>query len=146
MQVFFYNTGMNAGRPSELNDELTFKIRKEVLNGESYKSIQEKLDIDPDTWDGWVWRDYKGFRENLNSWKKERLLKKTEALSEEILDTPHGEDTRMLSIKQKESEFIRETLGKEFYSKRNEVTGANGESINIQVVNYADTNSTQIQT
>lgn len=118
-------------RPSDLTDELTLQIRELVLQGVKYKDIQEKLDIPSNTWDAWVYKDYKDFRKDLNSWKYERLLKKSEKLSEEILDAIHigtegNYDKDLLRIKQKESEFIRETLGKNEYSKRTENTGAGG--------------------
>lgn len=118
-------------RPSDLTDELTLQIRELVLQGVKYKDIQQQLDVLPGTWDKWYYEDYKDFRKDLNSWKAERLLKKSEKLSEEILDADHlteegRYDKEMLKIKQKESEFIRESLGKDEYSKRTEQTGAKG--------------------
>lgn len=113
-------------RPSDLTTELTLQIRNLVLEGKMYKDIQAELDVLPGTWDKWYYEDYKDFRKNLQSWKAERLIKKTEKLSEEILDMNHfsvKEDsevinTDVLRVKQKESEFVRETLGKNVYSKK----------------------------
>ncbi len=122
-------------RPTDLTEEVTLKIRALVLSGVKYKDIQEQLDISDNTWDTWIYKDYKDFRKNLTSWKKERLLKKSEKLSEEILDIDHvdekgGVDTDILRVKQKESEFVRTTLGKEEgYSTRNELTGKDGEKL-----------------
>ena len=122
-------------RPTDLTEEVTLKIRALVLSGVKYKDIQETLEISDNTWDTWVYKDYKEFRKNLNSWKRERLLKKSEKLSEEILDTDHindkgGVDTDILRVKQKESEFVRNTLGKdEGYSTRQEMTGKDGEEL-----------------
>lgn len=112
-----------VGRPSTLTDELTFEIRKAVLEGKLYKTIQEELNISPNTWDQWVYVNHKDFRNNLIKWRQERLIKKAEKLSEEILDLlTEGEDgridTNLLRIKQKEAEFIRERLSKEQYSTR----------------------------
>jgi len=116
-----------------LTDELTLKIRKLVLQGVKYKEIQETLNILDNTWDTWVNKDYKDFRKNLISWKKERLTKKAEKLSEEILDMLHTNngkvDTELLRIKQKEAEFIRKTLAKDDYSERTEHTGKDGERL-----------------
>lgn len=121
-------------RPSDLTNELTLQIRELVLQGVKYKDIQQQLDVLPGTWDKWYYEDYKDFRKDLNSWKYERLLKKSEKLSEDILDADHlteeGKyDKDMLRIKQKESEFIRETLGKNEYSKRTENTGKDGKDL-----------------
>lgn len=128
-------------RPTDLTEELTLKIRAGVLKGKKYIEIQEELDIPDNTWDTWVYKDYKDFRKNLNSWKAERLIKKSESLSEEILDTVYINneghiDSNILRIKQKESEFVRSTLGKNEYSTRLEQTGADGEALVIQ---FADT-------
>jgi hypothetical protein len=105
-------------RPSDLTEELTLQIRKLVLDGFKYVDIQETLDIPANTWDAWFYKDYKDFRKNLNSWKTERLVKKSEKLSEDILDLPYlseegKPDTNILRVKQKEAEFVRSTLGKE---------------------------------
>lgn len=127
-------------RPTDLTEEVTLKIRALVLSGVKYKDIQEQLDISDNTWDTWIYKDYKDFRKNLTSWKKERLLKKSEKLSEEILDIDHvdekgGVDTDILRVKQKESEFVRTTLGKEEgYSTRNELTGKDGKEFEIKTI------------
>lgn len=81
-----------VGRPTELTDELTFKIRKLVLEGESYKNIQQILEISPDTWDGWVWRDYKGFRKLLVDLDKEKLVDTAKANLHTLLS---AEDERV---------------------------------------------------
>lgn len=127
-------------RPTDLTPELTLQIRALVLENVKYKDIQEKLEIPDNTWDAWVYKDYKDFRKNLNSWKTERLLKKSEKLSEEILDIVHinekgGVDTDILRVKQKESEFIRGTLGKEEgYSTRSELTGKDGKDFEVKTI------------
>ena len=113
----------NRGPKTELTDKLVLEIRKMVLDGKSYVEIQQELEINASTWDTWVYKNYQGFRNNLVDWNYERILNKCERLSEEILDINHytgdnGVDSRILSIKQKESEFIRSTLGKKNYSKQ----------------------------
>lgn len=137
LETILPDQGEHNGRPSLMTDELVLKIRKGVLAGQKYIDIQRDLEILPTTWDQWVYKDYEGFRQKLNDWKAERLLRKTEKLSEEILDMSHENDigkvnTDVLRVKQKESEFVRETLGKnEGYSKRIEQTGAGGKDLKI---------------
>ncbi len=127
-------------RPSDLTEELTLQIRKLVLEGVRYNQIQETLEVPSNTWDAWVYKDYKDFRKDLNSWKKERLIKKSERLSEQILDIDHFDQegkvhTDLLRVKQKESEFVRSTLGKnEGYSSRSELTGADGKDLPIPIL------------
>lgn len=131
-------------RPSDLTDELTLQIRALVLDGIMYKDIQSRLDIPDNTWDAWVYKDYKDFRKNLISWKKERLIKKSEKLSEEILDIIHIDekgkvDTDILRVKQKESEFVRGTLGKdEGYSTRSELTAKDGKDLIPETLTQED--------
>jgi hypothetical protein len=140
---------IKPGPKSELNEELSLEIRKMVLEGKSYADIRLILDINENTWDYWIYKDYQGLRVKLNEWKYERLLKKSERLSEEILDLNHlgdkGVDSKLLSIKQKESEFVRETLGKSNYAKRTEQTGKDGKdliplNINGTLLDKYDTN------
>ena len=113
----------NRGPKTKLTEKLVLEIRKMVLDGKAYVEIQQELEINDSTWDTWVYKNYQGFRNNLVDWNYERILNKCERLSEEILDINHytgdnGVDSRILSIKQKESEFIRSTLDKKHYSKQ----------------------------
>lgn len=115
---------MEAGRPSELNDELTLKIREGVLDGKEYKIIQQELGISPGTWDYWVWQDYQGFRTNLVSWKREKMVKKAEKVVDKSMDSENEK------IALDAAEFTLETLGKDDgYSKRQEHTGKGGEDL-----------------
>lgn len=129
----------DVGAPTLLTEELTLQIRKLVLQGVPYNEIQATLNIIDNTWDSWVYRDTQGFRGLLTEWKKERLIRKAEKLSDEILDADHIDEkgkfnTDVMRVKQKEAEFVRETLGKDTgYSKRNELTGKNGEALAIAV-------------
>jgi hypothetical protein len=67
-----------------------------------------------------------GVRDFMKELKKERFLLKTEKLSDEILDLKAYDNAKMLAIKQKEAEFVRETLLKdEGYTKRVETIGLN---------------------
>lgn len=101
-----------------LTEELTLKIRTLYFEGKKYIQIQEALDIKEGTWDSWVYKDYMDFRKKLREWKREMFLKKAEKVSNDILDSIHLDDDsknidkELLRIKQKESEFLRSTLGK----------------------------------
>jgi len=122
-----------------LTEETTLQIRKLVLQGKQYVEIQDELDISENTWDSWVYRDTHGFRKLLNEAKHERLIKLSEKVSKEILEASTVDEngriaTDVLRIKQKESEFIRETLGKDNYSKRSELTGKDGDAVNLGVI------------
>lgn len=115
-----------VGRPTELTEELTLKIRQGVLDNKSYIQIQQELDISPNTWDTWVYKDYNGFRADLNNWKKERMIKKAEKVVDKSMDS----DTEKIALDA--AQFTLETLGKLDYSKRTELTGKDGGSIKVK--------------
>lgn len=112
-----------VGRPTELTIELTTKIRRLVLDGWEYIKIQAELGIASGTWDHWVFTDYQGFRTALRGWKQEKMVKKAENVIDELTDS-EDED-----IRYKSASFILETLDKNNYSKRQEMTGKNGKNL-----------------
>ena len=114
------------GRPTELTEELTLKIRQGVLDNKTYIQIQQELEISPNTWDTWVYKDYDGFRTNLNNWKKERMIKKAEKVVDKSMDS----ETEKIALDA--AQFTLETLGKLDYSKRTEHTGKDGGSIVVK--------------
>lgn len=126
-----------VGRPTDI-DTLALKIRPLVLEGVSYVEIQKLLDISPNTWDTWVYKDFEGFRTNLNNWKKERMIKKAEKTIEELI---YAEDDR---VRLDASKFTLETLNKEEYSKRSELTGKDGEALTINVTSFDDRHTSPV--
>jgi len=117
----------DIGRPTELTEELTLKIRKGVLDNKSYIEIQQELDINSNTWDTWVYKDYNGFRANLNNWRKERMIKK----AEKVIDKSMDSEAEKIALDA--AQFTLETLGKMDYSKRSELTGKDGEKLTIEI-------------
>jgi len=74
-----------------------------------------------------------------NIGRRKRMLSKAEKKLDELIDS---DDVR---VSADVSKFIAKTIGKdEGYSDRTEHTGKNGESISINIVNYADNNSLPI--
>ena len=111
------------GCPTVLTDETTLKIREAVLKGIEYKRIQEDLQISAGTWDYWVWQDYQGFRANLLTWKKEKMIRKAEKVVDNSMDSENEK------IALDAAQFTLETLGKMDYSKRTELTGKDGKDL-----------------
>ena len=127
----------DVGRPSQLDDEqFLLKIRELVLQGTSELEMQKILDIPSGTWDYWKWKNYQGFADKLMTYKHERKLVLADMVSDEVLTAQavfdDKIDVQLLGQKLKESQFIRETLGKDKgYSKRIEQTGKDGEALRI---------------
>jgi hypothetical protein len=111
-----------------LQDEDTRnKIRTRYIKGQEMVQILAELEIPEGTWNSALWRN----THNLQAWfmviKREKMLYDAERVSSEILSMKtDGENAKILAIKQKEAEFIRETQGKDAgYSKRIETIGLN---------------------
>lgn len=73
-----------------------------------------------------------------------RLLKAEKVLDETLeMDTKdpvtNKTDSSLQKTKADVAKFIASTVGKSTYSTRTELTGQNGEALQIQVVNYDDT-------
>lgn len=124
------------GRPTDLTDELTLQIRRLYFEGLNWKKIQEALEIPAGTWDVWMWKDHKDFRKTIRGLEHEKMVETAKEFSKELMTIEHTSAegrvmTDILKVKQKEAEFLRETLGKADYSKRNEMTGAEGKDLSI---------------
>lgn len=137
-----------AGRPTKLTDEILTEIKNMLLDGYSEKEIIQELDIPRSTWFTWRHDNYDDFRTNVLDWRKEYKLSLADRVSEEILNTPavneEGKaDTSLMGIKQKEAQFLRETLGKDQYSKRSELTGANGKDLPTPILAGIDLTNVQ---
>lgn len=131
----------DVGRPSVLEDEqFLLKIRDLVLEGLTEEKIQQALEIPKGTWDYWKWKNYEGFQDKLMLYRQQRKLILAEAVSDEVLTMSHmnGDaiDTGVLTQKVKESQFIRETLGKNLgYSKKTESDITSGGEKLVSVIN-----------
>lgn len=107
-----------AGRPSVFEPALISQIREGILAGKTCESIKEGLPISPSTWDKWYYENYNGFRDQLEGWRRDFKVKQAEDFSTRLMQHPNEEDVEFLRLKQKESEFLRETLASKVYSKK----------------------------
>lgn len=104
-----------TGRPTELTNDLTLKIRQGVIDGKPYKQIQEELDINPNTWDTWVYKDYESFRDNLVKWRREKIFNKSEEKLAQLLDSENEDIVARVAI------HSTKTLGKEYWSEKSNI-------------------------
>lgn len=82
--------------------------------------------------------------ENIGDMKR---LRKAEKVLDTTLDmnavNEEGKvDTSLLTIQNKTAQFFAERLNKSKYSSRNELTGADGQQITLNIVNYDRTDNT----
>lgn len=147
-----------VGRPTELTDVLCSKIRVLVLDGKDYNEIRKDLGIPKGTWDTWHADNYQAFVERLAGFQKERRLMKAEQNIDEILDLDVEEpvvtmigvlkdkdgkeitkiNPNLLRIKKDISQFVAETIGKNDYSKRSELTGKDGKDLPTPILANAN--------
>ncbi len=133
-----------AGRPTELTDQVLVKIRQGVLDGKTLKEIAEQSGIEINTMYDWSAKNYMNLADKVEGWKRDRKLMLAEKNIEEILQMgtmntltrSNGEvydatDTGILRVKADISKFVAETLGKNNYAKRSELTGKNGDPVAI---------------
>ena len=108
------------------DDETKYKIRTLYLDGNTMAQIADKLSISKNTIDSAYYKNTHNFRDFMLELKKTRILLGAEQVSDEIMAQQSDGNAKILSIKQKEAEFLRETLGKDQgYSKRIETIGLN---------------------
>src|ERR1035437_7161076 len=98
---------------SILDDNTRARIRTLYLDGVDNKEIQAILGIPTGTWDNFYYLNRYAFRDFMDTCKRERFLIKAERASDSFLDIPDDSTAKMLAIKQKEAEFVRETLLKD---------------------------------
>ena len=122
----------DVGRPSLLTDELLVKIKQYILEGKTYEETANLCGIEPNTFYRWTSDNYLKLADKIEEWHAERRLGKSIKKIEELIDSE--EEKIALGA----STFFAETLGKRIYSKRIEQTGADGEKLTIQVINYGE--------
>lgn len=126
-----------AGRPTDLTQEVLRKIKESILSGNNLKETANFCGINVDTLYNWTTENYQNLSDKIEGWKRDRKVKIAEEFGERLMLMEEG-DKDILRLKQKESEFVRETLGKTVYSKRSEMTGKDGESLSFGLVGLLD--------
>lgn len=141
---------MPAGRPTELTDEALDIIKQGILDGRTLKEIAEQSEINEGTLYQWHSKNYSNLADKVEGWKRDRKLLLAERNIEEFLvmsDTNLKQvgtellpfkDPQLTRIKADISKFVSETLGKDIYSKRSELTGRDGGNIAIDITKATD--------
>lgn len=126
-----------AGRNTLLTDELVAKIKECILDNKTLKETANICGIEINTLYRWSCDNYANLSDKIEGWRRDYKLKKADENIDAILE---------LDVKDKDftktiadiSKFVKETLDKENYSKRSELTGKDGGSLIVQTVSYAD--------
>lgn len=113
------------GPSSYLTKELKNQIRECVLEGYNNQEVAERVGLDPQRLYNWRNKNYKGIKDLMEGWRRDRKLKLANENIERLLqlDLSDKDNIRVVADMTK---FVAETLGKENYSKRTENTGKDG--------------------
>ncbi len=150
-----------VGRPSDLTDELIKEIKQCILDGkdlketasyifENYANLrQEEKEKGVENYIqklyNWNCDNYLNIKDKIEGWRRDRKLMLANKNIEDILQLPIS-DKDFVKIVSDMSKFVAETLDKANYSKRNELTGKDGEDLKVNVINYGDYSSAQLPT
>lgn len=108
------------------------KIKEIVFKGGNLQSIARALKVSQSTVYNWSCYNIANFSDKYEGWRRDRKLMLAENNITEFLEMNAEGDVQRLKIKADISKFVAETLGKQNYSKRNELTGADGGAIKTQ--------------
>lgn len=117
-----------AGRPTDLTDECFGKIKKSIIDGNDLKTTANVCGIEINTLYDWSSRNYLNISDKIEGWKRDRKIMLANKNIEEILAMDKG-DRERLKVIQDTSKFVLETLDKDNYSKRSELTGKDGDNL-----------------
>ena len=136
-----------VGRPTDLTEEIQTEIKENILGGfnlkETATNIFNKLDvfknisIDKKEEElanfiqklyNWNYANYLNISDKIEQWKRDRKIMLASKNIEAILLMDMN-DKDKLKVIQDTSKFVLETLDKDTYSKRSELTGKDGEAL-----------------
>lgn len=130
-----------AGRPTELTEELFDKIKQSIIDGNDLRKTASVCGINEGTLYQWHSKNYSNISDKIEGWKRDRLLMLANRNIEGILALGIS-DKETTKVVADMSKFVAETLGKKDYAKRTENTGADGKAlIPIVSINYVQPGS-----
>jgi len=130
-----------VGRNTILDDDVFLKIKKLALEGKNLKEMAELSGICEDTLYNWHAKNYLNFYDKVEGWRRDRKLMLANRNIEAILQLDTNDKDFVKTVSDM-SKFVAETLDKKNYSKRNELTGADGKDLQPVLVKFID-DSTQ---
>lgn len=128
-----------AGRPTELTDEVLALIKAGILEGRTLKEIANINDLSEHTLYHWHSDNYAKLYDKVEGWKRDRKLNLANRNIEAILQLDTNDKDFVKTVSDM-SKFVAETLDKKNYSKRTENTGADGKDLIPVLVKFIDGN------
>ena len=117
------------GPETMLDENLFKKIRDCVMEGMNLREIAKACEINEGTFYVYHSDNYLNLADKIEGWKRDRRIKLAEVNVDEFLSLD-TEDKEKIKIKADITKFVLETLGKDKgFSKRQELTGKDGEQL-----------------
>jgi len=118
--------GKTPGPEPILEDpEMLRKIKQSILDGNDIKTTANVCGIPESSLYTWTSSNYLNISDKIEGWKRDRKLMLADRNIEAILALGISDD-KALKVVADMSKFVKETLDKENYSKRSEMTGKGG--------------------
>lgn len=122
--------GDTPGPNPMLDDqELLKKIKQSILDGNDLRETARICGINESTFYVYHSDNVLNIADKIAGWKRDRKLMLANKNIEKILLLP-TEDKDYVKVVNDMTKFVAETLGKDSYSKRSELTGADGKELN----------------
>lgn len=130
--------GDKPGIDPMLSDkEFVAKLKALVFQGKTLKEMAELSGVSESSMYHWHADNVAGIRDKIEVWRLESKLAKADRNIDQILELPVTEKDYTKVVADM-SKFVKETLDKENYSKRSELTGKGGKDINQVLVKFVD--------
>lgn len=130
----------DVGRPTDLTDELLDKIKECIINGNNLKETADIIGKSDEVFYQWHSKNYSGLADKIEGWKRDRKIMLANKNIEDILIMDKS-DKESLKVIQDTSKFVLETLDRENYSKRSELTGKDGKDLPTPIINVSSNDS-----
>lgn len=114
-----------------LTDEVLKEIKQGILEGKTLKDIARDSKLNEGTLYVWHSDNYLNLADKVEGWKRDRKLMLADRNIEDILRLPTNDKDFVRTVADM-SKFVKETLDKQNYSKRNELSGPGGGAVQLE--------------
>jgi len=133
-----------AGRPTDMTDELVKQIKQSILDGNDLKTTANICGIDPQKLYNWNSDNYLEISDKIDGWKRDYKLSLADKNINDILKIGAVPNKVTLKVVADMSKFVKETLDRDNYSKRTE-TDLTSKGAKIAGFNYITPNDNRTE-
>lgn len=134
-----------AGRPTDMTDELVKQIKQSILDGNDLKTTANICGIDPQKLYNWNSDNYLNISDKIDGWKRDYKLSLADKNINDILKIGAVPNKVTLKVVADMSKFVKETLDRDNYKKKTE-TDLTSKGEKILGINYILPNGTDDKT